>query len=81
MTTHRDLTINKINYLNLLEERVKQILKHYNNDFTAITAKQLCGNINMVFSTNYTEEDVNTILGWLYEERFFYENMERKEGG
>lgn len=57
---------------NLLEERIINICKQSNKHFSDIKNKQITDNINLVYSTNYIESDINYILGFIYENTFYY---------
>jgi hypothetical protein len=56
---------------NTLYERVLLVLKHKNQHFSD-DIKQITGNVNLVFNTNYTEDEVNVVIGKIYEEQFNY---------
>jgi hypothetical protein len=56
---------------NILYERVLLVLKHKNQHFSD-DIKQITGNVNLVFNTNYTEDEVNVVIGKIYEEQFNY---------
>lgn len=55
----------------LLYDRVKLTLKHANLHFSE-DIKQITGNVNLIYDTKYTEEEVKTVIGKIYEEEFYY---------
>ena len=62
----------------LLKTRIVETCKYSNGDFTDST-KQLTDNINFVFKESYTTEQVNYVLGCLYEVAFYHGQPETFE--
>jgi hypothetical protein len=59
---------------NLLTQRIIETCKHADYDFT-VNSKILTGNINLIFNTAYTQEEVDFVLGGIYETQFYYEKV------
>jgi Mg2+/Co2+ transporter CorC len=55
----------------LLYKRIIETCKHSNSDFT-INSKQLTDNINFLFSSSYSQKDVDYVLGEIYEKQFYH---------
>ena len=55
-----------------LELQIIETCKQSNTSFTQISTKQITDNVNLVFGTNYSEKEVNFVLGGLYEKQFYY---------
>lgn len=61
---------------NLLESRIIAICKQTKQDFVNIDINQITKNINFVYNSNYIIDDINYILGYLYEKQFNYKQEE-----
>jgi len=65
------LNRNNIIECNLLEIRIKEVMKITNKE----SAKEITALINYYFDTSYIEEDVNFIMGTIYEKEFYYKTQ------
>lgn len=63
----------------LLKNRIESILKQKDENFVDVDNEQLTNNINMTYNTSYTNEEVNEVIGLLYEEQFYYEHSKLRE--
>jgi hypothetical protein len=61
---------------NLLEERIILVCNQIQEHIFNIESERIVKNINFVFDTCYTLEDVNYILGFIYEKQFYKEKEE-----
>jgi hypothetical protein len=50
--------------------------KLFDISFVDADSERIRQNINMVFSTGYTLEEVNYVIGLMYEEQFYYKNKQ-----
>jgi len=63
------------NDIETIKSRIIETCKHIDTDFT-INTQQLTKQINYLFNCSYSTEDVNYVLGFLYEEQFYYNLQE-----
>ena len=59
------------NDVEIIKNEIIEACKHNKTDFT-INTEQLVKNINNLFGKNYSIETVSYVLGFLYEEQFYY---------
>lgn len=70
---HNSLIAN-YNDKEILKSRVIETCKFLDTDFTADIGK-IRVNVNYIFNTNYSVEDISYIIGELYEIEFFHNQL------
>lgn len=63
----------------LLKDRIISVLQQKDENFVDVDNEQLTNNINLIYSTSYTQDEVNKVIGLLYEEQFYYEHSKLRE--
>lgn len=70
---HNSLIAN-YNDKEILKSRVIETCKFLDTDFTADIGR-IRANVNYIFNTNYSVEDISYIIGELYEIEFFHNQL------
>ena len=68
-----------IEEITLLSERIKNVSNQVNKPFTHISSKDILDNLNIIYGTKYTIEDINYVLGFIYEKEFNHHKLEERE--
>lgn len=63
----------------LLKDRIISVLQQKDENFVDVDNEQLTNNINLIYNTSYTQDEVNKVIGLIYEEQFYYEHSKLRE--
>jgi hypothetical protein len=59
------------NDIQIIKSRIIETCKHKDIDFTE-NLEYLTQNVNFLFDTNYNVNDISYVVGFIYEEQFYY---------
>lgn len=72
--SNRHISSLSYNDKELLKSRVIETCKFLDADFSA-DIERIRSNVNYIFNTNYSIDDVSYIIGEIYEIEFFYNQL------
>jgi hypothetical protein len=59
------------NDIQIIKSRIIETCKHKDIDFTE-NLEYLTQSVNFLFDTNYNVNDISYVVGFIYEEQFYY---------